>query len=129
MPLSSSLLFCPQELQHVDQGIQIPAVLHFLGDDVFAGDAGDGAAQIGQQEVMQGSLPAAHAGAYGLLLDVLAESSSLLSELGMEGSGEVTHGVEGMLITLEEHFFGARLWRRGLVSTYLSCCLIQAKPS
>ena len=84
-------------------------MLHFLGDDVFAGDAGDSAAEIGQQEVMQGSLPAAHACAYGLLLDVLAESSSLLGELGVEGSWQVTHGVEGMLINLEEHLFGEAL--------------------
>ena len=81
-------------------------MLDLLGDDVLAGDAGDGAAHIGQQEVVQGPVPAAHARAHGLLLDVLRESCPLLGVLGVEGSGQVAHGVEGMLVALEEHLLG-----------------------
>ena len=50
------------------QCIQIPSVLNLLWDDILAGDPGDGPAQIGSQEVMNGPFPAAHAGADGFLL-------------------------------------------------------------
>jgi hypothetical protein len=80
------LSLCTQERQHVGQGIEIAAVLDLTGDDVVAGDARDGAAQIGQQEVMNGPFPAAHPGANCFLLDVLRQSCTLLGKLGMEGS-------------------------------------------
>src|SRR5579862_8979218 len=71
----------------LDLRVQIPAVLHFPGDDVLAGGAGDGAAQVGRQEVMNGPVPTAHAGADGLLLDVLRQCCPLLGQLGVHGSG------------------------------------------
>jgi len=91
---------------HIRQGIEIPPVLDFAGDDVLLGQPLDGAAQVGHQEVMEGPLPAAHAGAHGFLLDVLRQSGPLLGELGVEGSGQVAGRVEGMLISFEEHLFG-----------------------
>ena len=78
----------------------------FPGDDFVAGHAGDSAAHIRRQEVMNGPVPPAHAGADGFLLDVLAESCTLLGQLGVEGSGDVAHGVQGALVPFEEHLLG-----------------------
>jgi len=62
-------------------------VLHFPGDDVLAGYAGDGATEVRSQEVMNGPVPPAHAGADGFLLNVLRESCPFLGQLGVEGVG------------------------------------------
>lgn len=62
-------------------------------------------AQVGHQEVMEGTLPAAHPGADRFLLDVLGERRALLRELGVEGCGQVAHGVVGRLVSFEEHLF------------------------
>ncbi len=86
--------------------VEIPAVLDLAGNDVLSGDAGHGFSDIGQQEVMQGPVPTAHAGAHGFLLDVLGEGSALLGVLGVEPGGDVAHGVPGALIAFEEHLFG-----------------------
>ena len=61
----------------------------FAGDDIFSGDAGDGAAQVGQDEVMEGTVPPAHTGADGFLLDVLRECCTFLLHFGVKlrGSG------------------------------------------
>ncbi len=102
-----------QVFDGVGQGVEIPPVLDLGGDPVPAGQALDRAPEVGHQEVMEGPLPAAHPGADRLLLDVLGKSSSFLGELGMEGSGEIAGGVEGMLISFEEHLLGvlaASLW-------------------
>jgi DNA invertase Pin-like site-specific DNA recombinase len=48
----------------------------------------------------------AHTGADCFLLDVLAEGGALLGELGVEGSGDVAHGILGTFITFEEHLLG-----------------------
>ena len=92
--------------QHVRQRVQIPAMLDLLGDDIAAGHAGDGTAQVRRQEVMNRPLPPAHAGADSFLLGVLAESSTFLGELGMERSGDIAHGVGCALISFEEELFG-----------------------
>jgi hypothetical protein len=81
-------------------------VLDLLRDDVAAGHAGDGTAEIRRQEVMNRPLPPAHAGADSFLLCVLAESSTLLSKLGMERSGDIAHGAGCALISFEEELFG-----------------------
>lgn len=86
--IPGSLAQVPEVVQHVGQGIEVAAVPDLGRNDVLPGDAGDGAAQVGHQEVVDGPLPAAHAGADGFLLDVLAESGSLLSQPGVEGSGD-----------------------------------------
>src|SRR5581483_11074060 len=49
----------PEVAQHVGQGIEVTAVLDLVRDDVGAGEAGDGAAQVRRQEVMDGPFPAA----------------------------------------------------------------------
>ena len=67
---------------------------------------GGGAAGAGHQEVMDGALPAAHAGADSFLLDVLAESGFLLSQLGVEGSGDVAGRVPPGLVAFEEELLG-----------------------
>lgn len=54
---------------------------------------------------MDGPFPSAHACADSLLLDVLGEGRALLSVFGVEGSGQVAHGITGTLIALEEHLF------------------------
>lgn len=95
-----------QVAEHVGQGVEIALVLDLGRDDVGSGDAGDGAADIREDEVVDRPFPPAHAGADGFLLDVLAESCTLLSELGVEGSGDIPHGVPCGLIAFEESFFG-----------------------
>jgi len=91
---------------HIRQGVQIPPVLNLLGDDILAGAAGDGAAHVRGQEVMNGPVSPAHARAHGFLLDVWAERRALLGQLDVEGEGRVTHGVEGVLVAIEEHLLG-----------------------
>jgi hypothetical protein len=49
--------------QHVGQGVEVAAVLDLVGDNVGSGQAGDGAPEVGRQEVVPGPLPTAHAGA------------------------------------------------------------------
>jgi len=88
------------------QRIQIPPVADFPGNQVLPGHSLDDAAQIRRQEVMNRPVPAAHAGADGLLLDVLGESRTLLGELGMRRGGDVAHRIKEALITFEEHLFG-----------------------
>jgi hypothetical protein len=90
----------------VRQGVQIAAVADLGGDDVLAGEALGGASEVGHEEVVEGPFPAAHAGAHGFLLDVLGEGRTLLGELGVEGSGEIAHGVQCALVSFEEHLFG-----------------------
>ena len=90
----------------IRQSVQIPAVLNLAWDDVFAGHTGDGAAQVWRQEVMNRPFPPAHASADSFLLDVLRERRPFLGKLGVEGSGDVAHGVPGPLISLEEHLLG-----------------------
>jgi hypothetical protein len=96
----------PQALEHVGQGIEITTVLDLFGDDVGAGGPLDQAAEPGRQEVVKGPLPAAHAGAHGFQLDVLRQGRTFLGELGVEGCGDIPHGVEAALFTLEEEFLG-----------------------
>jgi hypothetical protein len=55
---------------------------------------------------VEGAFPAAHAGADRLLLDVLGEGCTLLGELGVEGGGQVAHGVQCARVSFEEHLFG-----------------------
>jgi hypothetical protein len=95
-------------------------VLNFTGDDVLSGYSLDGAAEVGGQEVVDGALPAPHPGADCFLLDVLAKGCSLLGELGVEGGGEVTHGIKGMLISFKEHLLGvlAGLWLEPALRPY-----------
>ena len=81
-------------------------MLHLGGDDILSGDARDRAAHVGQDEVVQGALPAAHAGADSFLLDVLTECGALLGKLGVEGRGDVARRVPGGLISFEEHLLG-----------------------
>jgi hypothetical protein len=88
------------------QRVQIPAVLDFPGDDVLAGHPGNGSPEIRRQEVMDGPVPAAHAGPDRFLLDVLRESRPFLGQLGVVAGGEIAHGVEGMLVAFEEHLLG-----------------------
>ena len=75
-------------------------------DDVDAGSALDQATEPGSQHVVDGPLPAAHAGADGFLLDVLRDGSTFLGELGAEGSRQVAGWVEWTLFSLEEQFLG-----------------------
>jgi len=84
-------------------------MLDLVGNDLRSRDPADGAAQVGQQEVVQWPVPPAHAGADSFLLDVLGEGRTLLGELGMEGSGQVAHGIQCALVTFEEHLFGWEL--------------------
>jgi hypothetical protein len=66
----------------------------------------DQSAEIGCQEVMDGPFPAAHAGADGFLLQVLAVGRALLPHLGVEGCGDIAHGVDGRVVALEGNLFG-----------------------
>ena len=52
-----------------------------------------------------GRSPPAHTGAGGLLLHVLAEGSTFLGVLGVEGSGDIAHGITCTLVSFEEHLF------------------------
>jgi hypothetical protein len=47
-----------QVTEHVGQGVQVAAVLDLVGDELRARDPADGAPEVGQQEVMQGTVPA-----------------------------------------------------------------------
>ena len=102
----------PQVGHHVGHGVEIAPVLDLGGDPVLAGQPFYSPAQVGHQEVVEGPLPAAHAGADRFLLDVLGKSRTFLGELGVEGSGEIAGRVEGMLVSFEEHLLGvfASLW-------------------
>jgi hypothetical protein len=78
-------------------------VLNLLWDNILSGHPGDGPAQVRRQEVMDGPFPPAHACADCFLLDVLGKSRTLLSVFGVEGSGQVAHGVGCTLVAFEEH--------------------------
>ena len=98
--------------------------------------------EVGRQEVVDGSLPAAHAGSHRLLLDVLRESRPLLGEFGVEGGGHVAHGVQRALVALEERLLSVLpevapmrpslasasrpLWLGTPLSRYSGCSSIQA---
>jgi hypothetical protein len=86
-------------------------VLDLPGNDVLSGYPLDRAAQVGRQEVMNGPLPPAHAGSHCFLLDVLREGRAFLGQLGVEGGGDIAHGIEGMLISFEEHLLGVLSYR------------------
>ena len=106
LALSAHLALSPQELEHVGQGVQIPAMLDLLGDNVLSGGTSYGASEIRQQEVVDRPFPTAHPSADCLLLNVLREGSALLCVFGVEGGGQVALGVESALISLEENLFG-----------------------
>ena len=105
-PLPASLALGPQVFEHVSQRIQVPAVLHFSGDDVYAGDARYRAAAPDGHHIVDGPLPPAHPGSYRFLLDALAEGGTLLGKFGMERGKHIAHRVPGALIALEEHLLG-----------------------
>jgi len=77
-----SLTLSPQELQHVGQRVQIPSMLDVFRDDGDVGCPIDSSPEPVGQHVVNGPFPAAHAGADGFLLDVLAECGTFLGELG-----------------------------------------------
>jgi hypothetical protein len=55
---------------------------------------------------VDGPFPAAHAGADGFLLQVLAVGCTLLPHLGVKGCGDIAHGVDGRVVSFEGNLFG-----------------------
>ena len=120
------------------QGVEIAAVLDLAGDPVLSGQPFNRAPEVGHEEVVEGPLPAAHAGADSFLLDVLGQGCTFLGELGVEGSGKIAGRVERMLVSFEEHLFGVfaeetpTLWLEAAATPYskrkiISACLLDRK--
>jgi hypothetical protein len=71
-----------EEVHLIGEGIEVSSLLDFFRNDDFAGAIGN-AAEVGHEEVMKRTLPAAHAGADDFVVDVFRERSSFLPELGV----------------------------------------------